>query len=133
MPRTATPAEAEAVVVATGHSRIVVTGGDLDDVLGFIHAKELLTVPPAQRHRPLPLSRIRQMPVVTEDRPVDDVLVIMQRARVHVAVVLDATGRTAGTVTLEDVLEELVGDIIDETDPETRARSRLRRLGGRRP
>ena len=127
--RRATPAEAEAAVVRSGHSRLLVVGeGGLDDVLGFIHAKDLLTIPGAARDRPLPLGRIRRIPIVQEDVVVDDALYALQRARVHLAVVADASGRTVGLVSLEDMLEELVGDIIDESDRRpARTRSVTRR------
>jgi CBS domain containing-hemolysin-like protein len=115
VPRTATPAEAEAAVVDSGHSRLVVYGRDLDDVLGFLHAKDLLTIPGTARDAPVPLGRIRRMLVVGGGDTLTEVLVAMQRARLHVAVVSDGP-RTAGIVTLEDVLEPLVGDIRDESD-----------------
>jgi CBS domain containing-hemolysin-like protein len=116
LPRSATVADAEAAVVATGHSRLVVADGHIDDVLGFFHAKDLLTIPAAARSRALPLSRIRRMPVLGPATSLDDALLAMQQSRVHVAVVTDADGHTAGIVTLEDVIEALVGDIRDESD-----------------
>ena len=94
----------------------MVGDGGLDDVLGFIHAKDLLTIPGELRDRPLPLGRIRRIPIVRPTTIVDDVLFALQRARVHLAVVAEPSGRTLGLVSLEDVLEELVGDIIDESD-----------------
>jgi CBS domain containing-hemolysin-like protein len=115
VPRSATPADAETAVVESGHSRLVVYGRDLDDVLGFVHAKDLLTVPGPARDRPLPLGRVRRLLVVAGDDTLTDVLLSMQRARLHVAIVSDG-GRTAGIVTLEDVLEALVGEIRDESD-----------------
>lgn len=121
--RTATVAEAEAAVIRTGHSRLLVVGsGGLDDVLGFVHAKDLLTVPEHLRDRPLPLGKVRRVPLVRSDAVVDDALYALQRARVHLAVVTEAdgdggsAGRTVGLVSLEDMLEELVGDIVDESD-----------------
>ena len=115
--RGATVSEAEAAVVATGHSRLLVVGdGGLDDVLGFVHAKDLLTIPGPARERPLPLGRIRRIPLLRSDTVVDEALLALQRARVHLAVVVDGSGRTVGLVSLEDMLEELVGDIIDESD-----------------
>jgi CBS domain containing-hemolysin-like protein len=117
VPRSATVVQAEQEVVRTGHSRLLVVGeGGLDDVLGFVHAKDLLTIPAAQRAAPLPLGKVRRLPIVPDDTIVDDVLVALQQARVHLALVADRSGRTVGLVTLEDVLEELVGDIVDETD-----------------
>ena len=116
LPRSATPEEAEARVVASGHTRLLVAGTGPDDVLGFLHAKDLLTVPEAARDRPLPLTRVRRMLVVSESTSLDDALLSMQQARIHMAVVADAAGRTLGIVSLEDIIEELVGDIRDESD-----------------
>jgi len=116
LPRTATPAEAEALVVASGHTRLLVAGAGVEDLLGFVHAKDLLTLSGPARHRPLPLGRVRRMLVVEARTSLDDALLEMQQARVHVAVVTDGDGRTLGIATLEDVIEALVGDIRDESD-----------------
>ena len=116
LPRTATPADAEALVVASGHSRLLVAGDHLGDPLGFVHAKDLLTIAGPARHRPLPLSRVRRMPVLATTSTLDDALLAMQRRRIHLAVVVDDAGSTVGIVTLEDVIERLVGDIRDESD-----------------
>jgi CBS domain containing-hemolysin-like protein len=114
--RSATPAEAEELVVRTGHTRLLVAGDGVDDVLGYVHAKDLLTVTGPLRKRPMPLSWVRRMPVLRRDTDLDDALVVMQRARLHVAVVTDDDGHTVGLVTMEDVIEALVGDIRDESD-----------------
>ena len=122
--RHATVDEIERVVVATGHSRLLVTDsdhpeqttGDLDRVLGFVHAKDLLLLPPEEHDRPLPLQAVRRLLVVRPDRALDDLLRSMRTSRVHLAVVVDPQRRTLGLVTLEDLLERLVGDILDESD-----------------
>jgi CBS domain containing-hemolysin-like protein len=114
--RDATVADAEQLIVSSGHSRVLVVGRDLDDVVGFVHAKDLLTVPTEARNRPIPLARIRRVLIIPEQQSLDDVLLAMRRSRTHVAVVVDADRRVVGLVTLEDVLEELVGDIRDESD-----------------
>ncbi len=115
--RTTTVVDAEQAVLDSGHSRLlVVGGGGLDDVLGFVHAKDLLTVPEVTRGAPLPLSKVRRLPIVGRDTVVDDVLLALQKARVHLALVTDPHGATVGIVALEDVLEQLVGDIMDESD-----------------
>jgi CBS domain containing-hemolysin-like protein len=116
LPRSATPAEAEALVVASGHTRLLVAGDQVDDVMGFVHAKDLLAMSGAARTRPLPLGRVRRMLVLSATTSLDDALLAMQRDRLHVAVVTDGTGRTLGIATLEDVIEALVGDIRDESD-----------------
>jgi CBS domain containing-hemolysin-like protein len=119
VPESATVAEVEQVVVASGHTRIVVHGSDLDEVLGFVHAKDLLAVAPAGRDRRVPNRLVRRMLVVPSDRTLQDLLLAMRRARIHVALVASPGGGTAGIVTLEDVLESLVGDIRDEHDRRT--------------
>ena len=106
----------ERVVVESGHSRLPVLGTGVDDVLGFVHAKDLLRLPTDARDEPLPLELIRRMTVVPPDRSLVDLLLGMRRFRRHVALVRAPDGRTLGIVTLEDVLEELVGDIRDESD-----------------
>jgi CBS domain containing-hemolysin-like protein len=116
LPRSATPAEAEDLVVRTGHTRLLVAGDGVDDVLGYVHAKDLLTVTGPVRRRPMPLSWVRRMPVIPRSTDLDDALLVMQRARLHVAVVVDEGAHTLGIVTLEDVIEALVGDIRDESD-----------------
>jgi CBS domain containing-hemolysin-like protein len=116
-----TVAEVEQVVVASGHSRLPVVDADVDAVLGFVHAKDLLTLPPEIHDEPLPLRIVRRMLVVTGDRSLEDLLLSMRRARIHFAVVVDDERRTLGVVTLEDLLEELVGDILDETDQSDRS------------
>jgi CBS domain containing-hemolysin-like protein len=114
--RTSTPAEAEALVVSTGLTRLLVAGHGVDDVLGYLHAKDLLTLSGEARHRPLPLGRVRRMLVVGQETSLDDALLAMQRARLHVALVVDGSGSTVGLASLEDVIEALVGDIRDESD-----------------
>jgi CBS domain containing-hemolysin-like protein len=109
-------AQAEEQVVASGHSRLLVAGRDLDDIVGFVHAKDLLTVPAEARDRPLPLARIRRVLVLPAEQPLDEVLMAMRRSRTHVGVVVDDERHVVGLATLEDVLEVLVGDIRDESD-----------------
>jgi CBS domain containing-hemolysin-like protein len=116
MPLTATPRDAERMVQATGHSRLPIYRDDLDQVVGFIHAKDLLKVSKEERTRPLSRTLIRPMLVVPESRKLRSLLVDMKRERRHFALVIDEHGGTAGIVTLEDVLEELVGEIRDEYD-----------------
>ena len=112
-----TPVEAvEHVSAGHGHSRLPVYGRDLDQLLGYVHAKDLLALPADARPQPLPRSVVRRMLTVPTDRTLMDLLLAMKRARLHFAVVVDGAGRVAGIVTLEDVLESLVGDIRDEHD-----------------
>ena len=113
---TATPADVEGLALASGHSRFPVYGENLDQVYGFFHAKDLLHIPAEDRNRPLPRRFLRPMLVVPESLNLHPLLVQMRRERKHFAVVVDEHGGTAGIVTLEDLLEELVGEIQDEYD-----------------
>ena len=116
VPLDVTHAEIESLIVETGHSRLPVYAEDLDHVVGFFHAKDLLKVGEHERHRPLARRLIRQMLVVPESRPLHPLLLDMRRQRRHFALVVEEHGGTAGVVTLEDLLEELVGEIQDEHD-----------------
>ncbi len=114
--RSATVAEIEQTMVESGHSRVPVAANGLDSVIGFVHSKDLLALGPDDHERPLPLRLVRRMLEVPSDRSLEDLLTSMRTARVHVALVVDADRRTVGVATLEDLLEELVGDILDESD-----------------
>jgi len=111
-----TAAEYERTVVSTGHSRIPVYGDGLDDILGFVHAKDLIAVGAAESSEPIDRSLLRSVPVVPESTPVSPVLEMMRSGGAHLAVAIDEHGAVAGLVTLEDIAEELVGDIRDEHD-----------------
>jgi CBS domain containing-hemolysin-like protein len=116
VPLRASVADVERLVHERGHSRVPVMGRDLDDLVGFIHVKDLLSID-TDRHAPLPVRIIRRMLVVRDNLTLAEVLLRMQRGRLHLAVVVDEEGHTLGMVSLEDILEELVGDIRDESDP----------------
>ncbi|HVX16984.1 MAG TPA: hemolysin family protein [Acidimicrobiales bacterium] len=115
--RETTVAGLEGVFVASGHSRVPVVATDGRRVLGFLHAKDLLALPVTARERPLPLGRLRRMLIARPDWTLDQTLLAMQRARIHIAVVREGPD-PVGLVTLEDLLEQLVGDILDESDLE---------------
>jgi CBS domain containing-hemolysin-like protein len=116
LPLQSTPVDFEKVVVETGHSRIPVVARDVDDVVGFLHAKDLLRVPTGEREAPIRADLIRPMLVVPESRNLQPLLLDMRRERRHFALVVDEHGGTAGIVTIEDLIEELVGEIRDEYD-----------------
>jgi magnesium and cobalt exporter, CNNM family len=104
--------------VSSGHTRLVVTEDENHDrVKGIVHANALaqllLTEGPEARIDDL----IMEAPIVPETKPLDDLLADLQRQRSSLAVVIDEYGRTAGIVTVEDIIEEVVGEIDDETDP----------------
>jgi CBS domain containing-hemolysin-like protein len=105
--------------VSSGHTRLVVTEDDnRDRVKGIVHtnglAQLLLTDGPHATIEAL----VREVPIVPETKPLDDLLADLQRQRSSLAVVIDEYGRTAGIVTVEDIIEEVVGEIDDETDPQ---------------
>ena len=106
----------ESTIVATGHSRIPVYGETVDDILGFVHAKDLITVAPERTDQPIDGSLIRHVPIVPETSPISPVLEMMRSQAVHMAVAIDEHGTVAGLVTLEDIAEEIVGEIRDEHD-----------------
>ena len=116
-----TLAQAADRVAAAGRSRYPVYGDSLDDVAGVVHAKAILAglrADPSQRIE----SVMRPALFVPGTREVEDVLADMKRQKAHLAIVLDEFGGTAGLVTMEDLLEEIVGQIYDEYDrPETAA------------
>jgi magnesium and cobalt exporter, CNNM family len=116
VPRPTSAAEIEKLVVECGHSRIPVEGVGPGDIIGFVHSKDLLRLPPEARDDQVPLEMMRRMLIVPPDQPVRDLMRAMRRARRHLALVRTDDGRLLGLVTLEDALEALVGDIRDETD-----------------
>ena len=116
VPHTATPDEIEQLVLESGHSRFPVYVKNLDTIIGFVHVKDLLDLPDDERNKPLPRRYMRKMLVVPESLKLHPLLVQMRGNRSHFALVLDEHGGTAGIVTLEDILEELVGEIRDEYD-----------------
>ncbi|MGQ0849949.1 MAG: hemolysin family protein, partial [Actinomycetota bacterium] len=116
LPAIASAAQLERLVTDEGFSRIPVYGDDLDDLIGFIHAKDLLGVPDDLYDQPLDASLIRPLLVAPESAPVRPLLAEMQRSGRHLALIVDEHGGTAGLLTLEDIAEELVGEIRDEYD-----------------
>jgi CBS domain containing-hemolysin-like protein len=110
--------DVQALVLTHGYSRIPVYHDDLDDVLGFVFAKDVLKAL-HQGKVDMPLRDIvREAHVVPESKKVADLLREMQRERFHIALVTDEYGSVTGIVSLEDLLEELVGEIADEYDRE---------------
>ena len=124
-----TLAELRARARATGHSRFPVRGETEDDILGTVHVKDLLTVPP-ERQAGATVADVMVPPlVVPESEPLRRLLTDLRREQRTFAVAIDEYGGTAGVVTLEDVLEELVGEIEDEFDRDGMV---VRRLGAGR-
>ena len=104
--------------ISTGHTRLVVTEDqNPDHIAGIVHANglagRLMSEGPDASIEPL----VRPAHIVPETKPLDDLLAELQRLRSSIAIVIDEYGRTAGIVTVEDIVEEVVGEITDETDP----------------
>jgi putative hemolysin len=113
------PREIATGVAQSGYSRVPLYRGTLDDIVGMVHAFDVLKAAGERQ------SAVRPVAYAAAETPCTDLLFEMLRARRHLAIVRDASGRTTGLVTLEDLLEELVGDIRDEYDePETPATRR---------
>lgn len=108
-------AKIEAAIVESGHTRLVMVGETIDDVRGWVHAKDLLRLPLEAQSEKLPVESVRKVMFVEHGLALDDVLNRMRSRHVHFCVVR-SEDRTLGIVTLEDLLEELVGEIEDETD-----------------
>ncbi len=115
----ATMEDAIDLVVEEGHSRIPVYEDTIDEIIGILYAKDLLPfLKGSVSERPALRSLLRTPVFAPESMSVDDLLHEFQRRKVHIAIVLDEYGGTAGLVTIEDLLEEIVGEIQDEYDEE---------------
>ncbi len=121
-------AEVIKCMIEQGHSRVPVYRETLDDVIGFIHVKDIL--PPVAERRETELAPLlRKLLFVAPSLPILDLLVQMRQARTHIAMVVDEFGGIDGLVTIEDLIEEIVGDIEDEHD-ETDAPNVVERADG---
>ncbi len=108
------PESVKEKLLTSGYSRFPVYQGDLSNIMGIVHAKDLLTQEGPLELQPL----LREALFVPETKPLLSMLQAFQATRSHIAIVLNEFGGTEGLVTLEDVLEEIVGEIVDEYDRE---------------
>jgi CBS domain containing-hemolysin-like protein len=112
--------------ISSGHTRLVVTEDEHHDrVKGIVHNNQLAQKLLSEGPRAGIEDLVREAPIVPETKPLDDLLAELQRQRMSLAIVIDEYGRTAGIVTVEDIIEEVVGEIDDETDPQGGAVRRL--------
>ena len=112
--------------ISTGHTRLVVTEEhNADRVKGVVHSNSMARILMADGPEASIEGAVREVPIVPETKPLDDLLADLQRNRSTMSVVVDEYGRVAGIVTVEDIVEEVVGEIDDETDP---AGGEIRRL-----
>jgi CBS domain containing-hemolysin-like protein len=110
--------EALDVVIEAGHSRIPVYRDNMDNIVGILYAKDLLNyLRDGQTNVPL-CDMVREAYFIPESKHVDELLQELQERKVHIAIVVDEYGGTAGLVTIEDLIEEIVGEIQDEYDRE---------------
>ncbi len=113
-----TVSDALEVALAAGRSRVPVCGEGIDDIVGVAYAKDLMRADRSGRGAEVITRAMRRAHFVPETKRIAELLPEMQARKFHLAVVVDEYGGTAGLVTLEDVLEELVGEIVDEFDRE---------------
>lgn len=108
------------IAISSGHSRIPVYSGKIDNIEGLLYTKDLITVKRKGAAEPATVRDLVRKPpfFVPETKKVSELLSEMQKKRVHLAVVVDEFGSTSGVITLEDIVEELVGEIRDEYDHE---------------
>jgi CBS domain containing-hemolysin-like protein len=114
----ATLEELRQLVKNEQYSRIPVYEDNIDQICGFVHARDMFEVDEAERPRRKVRGILRPIRAVPETKPVNDLLREMQEEGAHMAVVVDEYGSTAGIVTMEDMVEEIVGEIHDEHEPE---------------
>ncbi len=118
MPADALVAEAMEVAIANGYSRIPLQDDGIDDIVGLVYAKDLMRASREGRTSATARTLARSAHFVPETKRVAELMREMQADKFHMAVVIDEYGGTAGLVTLEDLIEELVGEIVDEFDVE---------------
>jgi len=115
----ATTSDLIQLVRQSGHSRIPVFEGDLDNIVGVVHAKDLLNLPDDVNRDTIPIRDVMRVPyIIPETKKVGELLAEFRRSKQQLAIVRDEYGITSGLVTIEDLLEQIVGDIQDEYDAE---------------
>jgi CBS domain containing-hemolysin-like protein len=121
----AVPADADfnellEIITSSGYSRLPLFKDDLDDILGIIHTKDILSyLKNEEQRKQLSLSKIaRKAMFIPETKKINDLLREFQEKKMHIAIVVDEFGGTSGLITLEDILEEIIGEIRDEYDQE---------------
>lgn len=114
LPEDAAPADVERAVAQRGFSRYILVD-ESGEPTGYLHLKDVLDIDDAEYNEPVPPRRIRQLISIFSGTDLEDALAIMRRSGVHVARVFDDDGLTKGVVFLEDIIEELVGEVQDAT------------------
>lgn len=106
------------VIIKAGHSRVPVYEETIDNIVGIVHAKDLLRALHENGKKVTIRDLMRPPYIVPENKKVDELLAEFKKSKIQMAIVVDEYGGTAGIVTIEDILEEIVGDIMDEYDVE---------------
>jgi CBS domain containing-hemolysin-like protein len=115
LPPTSSPADIQKAVATHGYSRYILTNGGAEPI-GYLHLKDVMDLTdPAAFQAPVPAKRVRRLTSVLASSDLEDALAAMRRAGSHVARSLDADGTTTGVLFLEDIIEELVGEVEDAT------------------
>ena len=114
LPEAATPADVERAVAQRGFSRYVLVDDD-GEPTGYLHLKDVIDLDEDEFAEPVPPKRIRQLISIFRDTDLEDALATMRRSGVHLARVFDENGATLGVIFLEDIIEELVGEVQDAT------------------
>jgi magnesium and cobalt exporter, CNNM family len=110
--------ELRQLMIENEFSRLPVFEGTIDNVGGYVHSRDTLEIDEEQRRNTPVRKLIRPVPLVPETKPIHQLLREMQEQNVHMAIVIDEYGQTAGLATMEDLMEEIVGEIRDESEPE---------------
>ena len=131
LPFGCTPAEVERAVARTGYSRFPVHD-ESGIYMGYLHLKDALDVAPDRADQAFPWYKLRSLTVLTPTTEIDEALAIMQQNRSHLAQVVDSSGALLGVVFMEDVIEELVGEIRDTTQDSRRRKTGASRSVGSR-
>jgi putative hemolysin len=122
MDRTITLEQAYDDTLHTSYSRFPVYEGDIDNIIGVMHIKDIMLLYKEERYRQMPIGEvpglIANASFIPETRNISNLFKKMQKQKIHMVIVVDEYGQTAGLVTLEDILEEIVGNIFDEHDEE---------------
>lgn len=118
IPRNSTLAEALDMIIKSGHSRLPVYEGDIDRIVGVLYAKDLLAHWGMSATETLPDELIRGPIFVPEGKRIVELLAELRDKKNHLAIILDEYGGTEGLITLEDIIEEIIGEIRDEYDNE---------------
>jgi CBS domain containing-hemolysin-like protein len=114
LPEDATPADVERAVAQRGFSRYILID-DEGEPTGYLHLKDVIDLDEDEFTEPVPPKRIRQLVSIYRDTDLEDALATMRRVGIHVARVFDENGATRGVLFLEDIIEELVGEVQDAT------------------